>query len=41
MIEFKTLVGITLTEVKVNEDKDELLFKTGDGRQFKLWHLQD
>lgn len=39
--EFETLLGRTLTEVKVNDAEDEILFTCSDGEQFELYHNQD
>ena len=35
------LLEKTLTEIKVNKDKDEILFYTKDGEIYKMYHDQD
>jgi hypothetical protein len=35
------LVGKTLTEIKHNYDKDELIFIVNDGTRYKMYHEQD
>jgi hypothetical protein len=39
--EVTELIGKTLTEIKVNEDKDEIYFETSDGETYHMWHIQD
>lgn len=39
--QFKDLVGCTLTEVWMNEEKDRLRFTLLDGREFFLFHQQN
>jgi hypothetical protein len=34
------LIGKTLTEVKVNDNKDEILFTADDGKQWRMYHCQ-
>lgn len=41
MTAFSDLLGKTLARVEVNEDKDEILFGTTDGRLYRQWHRQD
>ncbi len=36
-----TLLGLTLTKVEGAVGGDEVLFKTKEGRSFRLWHSQD
>ena len=40
-MEFKDLVGKTLTEVKVNDDKDIITFVEESGTEYQLYHDQD
>lgn len=40
-MEFASLLGKTLTGIKVNDDDDEIQFLTDDGWLFKLYHDQD
>lgn len=40
-MEFKDLVGMTLVNVTVNDDKDVIEFITKDERVFQLYHEQD
>ena len=40
MAELKDLIGKTMASV-VNNDNEEIIFKTTDGEQFKLYHRQD
>jgi len=40
-IKVTELIGKTLTEVKVNGDKDEILFTADDGKQWRMYHCQD
>jgi hypothetical protein len=35
------LLGKTLTEIKVSDDKDEILFYTTDDEVYKMYHDQD
>lgn len=40
-MEFSSLLGKTLVNIKVNEDKDEILFVDSDGRTYVMYHDQD
>lgn len=35
------LLGKTLSSIDVNNDKDEMIFTTKEGEQYKLYHDQD
>lgn len=35
------MVGLTMKEVTINRNTDEMLFVTTDGREFKLYHQSD
>ena len=36
----EALLGLTLTSVEMNEERDEILFVSEDGRQFEMYHNQ-
>lgn len=37
----KELIGKTLTEIDVNNDRDEIVFTTSNHEKYKLYHSQD
>jgi hypothetical protein len=39
--EVSELVGKVLTEIEVNEGRDEIYFQTADGETYHMWHMQD
>jgi hypothetical protein len=41
MAKFKDLVGKILTEIKKNEDNDELIFVVEDGTKYIMYHAQE
>ena len=41
MTDFAELVGKTLARVEVNDDKDQILFVTTDGKIYRQYHSQD
>ena len=40
-VKFEDLAGKTLISVDVNTDADEIIFKTSDGKTYKMYHEQD
>lgn len=38
--EFEKLVGKTFVEIQANDAQDEIMFRTSDGEEFKMWHQQ-
>lgn len=38
---FETLKGLTIKDIVINDDNDEILFKTTCGRCFQMFHAQD
>jgi hypothetical protein len=40
-MEFKELIGKTLTSVNGDKGDDEIIFETSDGQKYKLYHSQD
>lgn len=41
MSQIEVLLGKTLTSVEVNHDKDVILFKTDDGKEYIMYHESD
>lgn len=41
MTDFAELVGKTLARVEVNDDRDQILFVTTDGKFYRQYHSQD
>jgi hypothetical protein len=39
-VEFKTLIGKTLTDIKLIQS-EEIIFETSDGGEYKMYHEQD
>ena len=40
-MDFKDLLGKTLTSITVNDEKDEIVFKDTEGHTYEMWHSQD
>lgn len=40
-VSVESLVGVTFAEINVNDIKDEIRFKTTDGRTLLMYHEQD
>lgn len=40
-VDFESLAGKTLTEIKVNEYNDQITFDTSDGERYLMWHEPD
>jgi len=40
-MEVSLLIGKTLSSAKMNEDKDEIIFTTTEGENYKMYHSQD
>ena len=40
-MDISVLLGKTLTEIKVNKKKDEIIFFANDGTSYKMFHWQD
>ena len=41
MTKFEDLIGLTLTEININDNKDEILFVSSNGDRYKMRHYQD
>ena len=41
MTRFTDLVGQTLKEIIINDDKDEILFISNKGERYKMYHYRD
>lgn len=39
--QFDKLIGQTLSNIEVTEDKEEMIFTLNDGTKYKLYHYQD
>jgi len=40
-VPFETLKGVILTDIQVNDGRDEITFLTLEGNRYKLYHSQD
>lgn len=40
-VEFSSLAGKTLTAIEVSQNRDEIVFATSEGEQYRMYHDQD
>lgn len=40
-MKFEDLVGKTLIEVSVSDDKEQVIFKDADGKSYRMYHNED
>src|SRR6185312_13681245 len=40
-MKFEDLVGKTLTDISVSDNKEQITFTDSEGQQYKMWHSQD
>jgi hypothetical protein len=40
-VDFNELIGKTLTNIEITENKDEILFTCTDGTRYRMYHSQD